>query len=203
MSITKTGIWTSNNFKESAIDTTIHTTSDGAKWIRIFHHNNPASGKVFSTSDNFADGVAKSIDVWFNINLCNKITSWELMVKQKVDASSTEEIYRWKQSYNPMIATSSQVSAANITRTTGTGYNTGSYGGLYKSGSGIASYLIAAPTWWGALGATSPYQGGIPGWEGKVIKTGYIDLYLRIDDTTLLNASISKTITTSPCFYEI
>ena len=46
-----------------------------------------------------------------------------------------------------MIATSSQVSAANITRTTGTGYNTGSYGGLYKSGSGIASYLIAAPTW--------------------------------------------------------
>lgn len=72
--ILKTGQFIDNNINE------IHIEPDGSKWVHILHHNNP-SKNLFSSDDNFINGVYKNENLWFNFQICNKITSnWEILV---------------------------------------------------------------------------------------------------------------------------
>lgn len=53
--VSKQGVVTSGSFTESfqdIYDTNLYVEPDNSVWIRIFHHNNPASVR-FSSSDNF------------------------------------------------------------------------------------------------------------------------------------------------------
>ena len=162
---------------------------DNSMWIQIAHHNNPAS-YLFSSTDTFETSVYTDSNRWFHVSLCNLVTTWELMIIQAPLATDTAEKYRWIQTVNPMIATFSQVALANITRVTTSGYTTasGNYAGLYKD-TGNRSYIICnngtSGNYWGDFGGWTVYQGGIPGYSHNVITTGYIDLYLRIDNTDL------------------
>lgn len=184
-----------NEFPYCPYDQQIYVEPDGSAWIRIYHHNNPAAA-VFASSDSFTTSVYKDEDRWFYVSLCNLVDKWELMVKSKYTTSSTEIKRRWVQTINPMTATFAQVAAANITENTDTGYSHSTWGGLYHIGS--STYLCANNgtngNWWGAVGAWSQHQGGIPGWLGTPTTTGYNDLYLRIDNVQFSNIMLHNDI---------
>lgn len=172
-------------------DPNIYIEPDGSCWIRIFHHNNPAS-YLFKNTDNFLANIYKDENRWFNFNICNFVHGYEFIARVKRTANDTERVYRWIQSANPLIATFDQTKVANITKISG--YDTWPLGGLYKLNS--STYLTANNgtngNWFGATGCWTAWNGGIPGWASTsandAITTGYIDIYLRIDsDTTVIS----------------
>lgn len=210
MGIYKTGIVSESSFSETLMcqyDTNFYDEPDGSVWIRISHHNNPTTYK-FASTDTFASSVYKDDNRWFNVSLCNVITgTWEVMVKQKTTSTATETKFRWTQKTNPMLGTYEDVapSSANIVRNTSSGYTVSSFGGLYKLNSN--TYLVATNgskgNWWGAIGAWGAHQGGIPGYNAQVVTTGYIDLYLRVDNISNSKTSKYKVGFCSNEFFEI
>ena len=191
----------------SVYDNTIYTEPDGSKWIRIFHHNNPASSGLFASDMPFTDSVYVDSNRWFNVSVCNRFVknnTWELMVKQKTTSDASETKYRWTQKTNPMAGTWNDVqpSSSNIVRNTSSGYITNG-GGIYCMNS--SSYLnianVTSSNWYGAIGSWTVYQGGIPGYPNTVITTGYMDLYLRIDIDNKVNMNKSGILTNQ--IYEV
>lgn len=167
-------------------DKNFYIEPDGSTWIRLVHHNNPASN-LFSSTDSFTTSVYKSNNAWFNMALCNQLSgTWEILLAQKLTSTSELTKFRWKQSYNPMTATYEQVSSSNVTFVT-SGYTTplSIYGGMYKSTIGN-TYLICnnntSDNWHGAIGSWTAWREGIPGYNNTVITSGYVDVYLRIDN---------------------
>lgn len=195
--ILKTGIVTSANFSEydltNTLDTTRYTEPDGSVWVRIVHHNNPASYLFYNntTYGSFTDSkVYIDTNRWYNANLCQQMVKcWELMIKQKATSGGTEAKYRWVQYVSPLALNMfNETTAAKVTKNTSSGYsNHASYGGLYNaSGYSSNSPIVAnngsSGNWFGAFGCWAAYQGGIPGYAATTITTGYMDLYIRIDN---------------------
>ena len=188
--ITKTGLVTASNFNEftaqATFDKNIYVEPDGSLWIRVLHHNNPASN-LFSVSDDFTNGVYKDANRWFDFAMCRKMSTCEFMAKQAATSGATEVKCRWIQTKNPWVSTYNDVKPSAVTRITTTGYtnNTTYGGGLYSySTTSNTRFVIANTTsgnWWGATGCWTAYQGGIPGANGTVCTTGYFDIYLKID----------------------
>ena len=166
----------------SQYDTNIYEEPDGSRWIRIFHHASTSSTNLFSSTDSFTTHVYKDANRWFDVSICNQLSSWELMIKQKPSSTDTLQKYRWKQYVNPMLATESDVSVDKVIYDTSSGYTSSTYGGLYKLNE--YTYLTQGTIWWGAVGSWSSLSSGLPGWNKTTISsTGYMDLYVRIDDT--------------------
>ena len=178
-------------------DLTNYVEPDGSTWIRIFHHNNPASA-IFANTDDFTKPVYKDANRWFNCQILNQINNgkWELMVKQKLTSSDSETKYRWIQTVNPYTGNFNQTVAANITKITTSGYSTfANAGGMYKLNSSTFFCINNSSNgnWFGAIGSWSTYQGGIPGYPNTAVTSGYMDLYLRLDNTNIINSlSIGK-----------
>ena len=114
MSINKQGVWKGNNFLNYAYRTIISPNiiqePDGSVWLQVFHHNNPANN-LFTSTDTFTIGVYKDENKWFNFNLCNICSKWEILVKQKPTSTGTEVKYRWIQTANPMTCAFADVDA--------------------------------------------------------------------------------------------
>ena len=197
-SISNTGIVTGHGIFESPssdtlrYDKTIYTEADGSKWVRIFHHNNPAGG-LFTNGSAWEKGVYVDANRWFdiygNVELAPK---YELMVKQKTTSSASEVKYRWIQNVSPLTATWDDVKPASVTRITTSGYTDGSNGGLYITNSN--THMVIANSnngnWYGATGSWTTYSGGIPGYPNSVITSGYMDIYIRVYQ----NVKIKKNI---------
>lgn len=182
-----------NNLSQLKYDPNVYIEPDGSAWVRIFHHNNPVNAR-FTSSDTFATSVYKDANRWFNVQVCDNVTTWEFMLKQRAESTTTTESkYRWIQTVNPMTASYEDVAAASITKIT-TGYSNFSHGGLYKKNG--STYLCTnngtSSNWWGAVGAWTLSSGGNPSWASTVVKSGYIDLYLRIDNITTTLPQIAK-----------
>lgn len=198
-SITKQGIVKASAFSETFVnplDTHFYEEPDKSIWIRLVHHNNPANA-LFSSSNTFGSSVYLDEDRWFYASIVTAITNntYEFMVKQKTTSSATEEKYRWVQTVNPFTAVFGDVDAADVVKNTSSGYSVNSsYGGIYKLNSN--AYFVAnngtQSNWFCALGSWSTWNGGIPGYAQKAITTGYLDLYLRIDNQINSVASIFK-----------
>ena len=169
-------------------DKTLYVEPDGTQWIRIAHHNNPIN-VLFASTDDFVNGVYKDSNRWYQVEkACNLLNSNEFLIKQKPTSDGTESKYRWIQTKNPIVATHDDVSPSAVTRITTSGYTDGTYGGLYKSSTNRTRLTIAdgvAGDWWGALGAWTDYSGGIPGYPKIKVTTGYIDLYIRVDNISV------------------
>ena len=195
-----------SNFISNPLDTKWYVEPDGSTWIRLAHHNNPTN-YLFTNGQSFATTVYIDENRWFNVALCNKveISKWELMVKQKGLSTDTEQKYRWIQNYNPILATYDQTVSANVTKITTSGYTTSSYGGIYYKNSStyLASNNANSGNWWGAFGSWTAYEGGIPGFNTVVIKSGYMDLYLRIDNDPKSSCSIFNNTVIARDFIEI
>lgn len=171
-------------------DTTIYREVDNSLWLRIFHHNNPASNGLFSSSDNFTNPIYKDANRWSNLQLLNQMTdSWELMVKQKATSSSSEMTYRWIQNVNPYTAVYNDVTSNTVIKINVPSDAISAIGGMYHIGSSTYFCITNGSNgnWFGAIGAWSNYSGGIPGYPNTGVTTGYLDLYLRIDKKCLRN----------------
>ena len=210
VSFYKTGVVSADSVLDALrcpFDKQVYLEPDGSAWIRIVHHNNPASIR-FASTDPFETLVYKDADRWFAAALCNSVTKWELMIIQAVNSGDTASKYRWIQTVNPMTAAFDDVAAANVTKITTTGYTTpgASYGGLYKRNS--ATYLSCnngnSGNWYGNLGGWTVWSTGIPGYNGVAIASGYIDLYLRLDGVSAVDkASIYKDKITTDTLIEV
>lgn len=192
LSIARTGVISAKGISESLLnpfDPNFRHEPDNTVWMRVSHHNNPGTN-LFANTDTFASSVYKSVHLWFNVALCDLATKWELMLIQTPTAGATIEKYRWIQTKSPMVAAYADVAAASITKITTSGYTTpgANFGGLYKANN--KSYILCsdgtASDYWCDIGGWTAYQGGIPGYNQKVITTGYLDLYLRIDNLPAL-----------------
>lgn len=195
LNINKNGIISTELFTEfiaNTFDTNFYVEPDNSVWIRIFHHNNPTNAR-FNSTDSFTTQVYLDNNRWFNVSLCNYLSnSWELMVKQKTTSDASEVKYRWIQLTNPMGGTFDTTKAASVTKITTEGYSqSSSAGAAYKFNSN--TFIIinngTSGNWFGAIGSWSAHQNGIPGYPNSVITTGYMDLYLRIDDKVNLSAT--------------
>ena len=174
-------------------DTTIYRESDGSMWLRIFHHNNPTNNGLFASTDDFTKPIYKDANRWSNLQLLNQMNSWELMVKQKATSSSTEMKYRWKQDVNPYSATYSQVTANTVIKINVPSDATSAIGGMYHIGSSTYFCITNGSNgnWFGAIGAWTNYNGGFPGYPNTSVTTGYLDLYMRIDEKYFRNLGTS------------
>lgn len=207
--ITKQGIISASAISETFVnpfDTSFYIEPDGSTWIRLVHHNNPANAK-FDQNNTFASSVYLDTNRWFYASIVNKITNnvYEFMIKQKGLSTDNEVKYRWIQTKNPFTAVFGDVDADDVTKITTSGYSTNSsYGGIYKFNSN--SYFVANNgnngNWFGALGAWSTWNDGIPGYAGTAIKSGYMDLYLRVDNQINNVAAIFKNSIISSEFIE-
>lgn len=199
-SISKNGIVHNGNISQySALsylkyDPNIYFESDGSAWVHIYHHNHPDLAS-FASTDTFSTSVKKDDNRWFNATeVCNQLNKWEFLIKYRFTEGGTIYKERWIQTKNPEAAVFGDVDAADITRITGDGYKTGTWGGLYKK-NGSAYWVMNngnSGNWWGATGSFSIYQGGIPGYGGTVTTTGYNDLYVRIDNIDFSNLANAK-----------
>ena len=186
MSITKTGQIKDNLFEEFYIE------PDGSIWELVFVHNRPAENK-FNSADPFTTGFSTDMNLFFNFNICNNLTSWEFLIIQADTYAATPLKRRWVQTANPLTATFADVAAANVTKNTSTGYSSDTWGGLYKinnSNTFLCANNGVSGNWWGATGSKVIYQGGIPAWFGKIVKDGYVLIYVRVDEQLKNNAKL-------------
>lgn len=199
-SINKSGIISTRHcsefFPNLHYDKIIYKEPDGSLWIRIAHHNNPGAIR-FASTDTFATGVYVNEDCWYDIeqNAIN-LSAYEFMVQQALTAGATNTKYRWIQSISPVGAVYDNVKPAAVTRITTSGYTDGTFGGLFIGGHGSTRARIAnanSGDWFGSFGSWTLYQNGTPGYPNTVVTTGYMDLYLRIDNLDLnMGAKILK-----------
>lgn len=203
LNISKTGILLESQLNE------YHVEPDGSIWEHVFHHEHLETNSFLaSEKSNFPKGIYKSPQMWFNFNVCNQLSGdWEILWIQNALITDPSKKFRWVQHANPLTATFDDVAAANITRNTSAGYTDFSYGGLYKFDNDSKTYLCANNgtngNWWGACGKYGVYQGGTLAWAGEIVKTGQIDIFVRVD-SIVRNAKIYKAgnITVENNFYE-
>lgn len=201
--IGKNGIIKENDFIEL-----IHTEPDGSKWLHVFHHNNPAEN-LFAKTDSFENGCYKSKDMWFLVNYCKSFTKWEFLWIQSTTSTATPTKYRWIQTVSPFGTSYDAVKPASVTRVTTSGYTDGGFGGLFKMNSN--TYLVVANNnsgnWFGATGSWAAHNGGIPGYPSTTITSGFVNLYIRIDNTTVpsgvLDTKIKSELMQSSNFIEL
>lgn len=177
-------------------DKIIYKEPDGSLWIHIAHHNNPGAIR-FASTDAFATGAYVNEDCWYDIeqNAIN-LSAYEFMVQQALTAGATNTKYRWIQSVSPVGAVYDDVKSAAVTRITTSGYTDGTFGGIFIGGHASTRARIAnasSGNWYGSFGSWTLYQNGTPGYPNTVVTTGYMDLYLRIDNLDLnMGAKILK-----------
>ena len=114
-SFNSSGVISTSEISESLInvlDSNFYCEPDNSVWIRISHQNNPTTNK-FASTDTFTSSVKKSEDVWFNVALCNLVSTWELMIIQAATSDGAAVKYRWIQIVNPMTATFKILSASS------------------------------------------------------------------------------------------
>lgn len=182
-------IETGHNLSLSRFDKTIYTEPDGSKWTRVFHHNNPAGGS-FNQSDNLLGGIFIDSNRWFDGICLSQFQNCELMFKEKITSDAIETKYRWTQTNSPMFITYEELMAIRPVYNTSAGYTTPTRVGLWKRDYNDSCFLCAdngtRSNWWGAVCSYSIYQGGIPA-VGGVVTTGYLDLYVRIDNINTIS----------------
>ena len=160
-------------------------TPDEPVWLRILHHNAPATNLFTQANsrDNDDENLFSKLKVLFNNdNFRRADGNYEFMAKEKLNSTSTEQTYRWTQTSNPTASTCTGYKLVSQTNNPGRNFGI-SFG---PTGNCVFSNKNA---WWCALGCWTAYQGGIPGFE-NVVKTGYMDLYVRADKGGIPNEYI-------------
>ena len=159
----------------------MYMTYSGCTWVKVLHHNNP-SANLFTTGNcknNTSSNLFSRLYLFDDTDRF-KMTDgrYEFMVREKINSNSTENIGMWVQTSSPTAGT------------------VAGYKQLYKSTAVSRDFGLVHQTtrthfdnkasWWCACGSYTAYEGGTPGFWGTV-KTGYIDLYIRVDNTPFFN----------------
>lgn len=181
--IHQTGLIKINNFIEADFgeseSSKIMVASDGAKFLQILHHNNPASN-LFTSANcwcNNSTNLYSNLVLLKNASWLTGLSEWEFIECEKITSDATESQYRWKQTNNPALTSTLsgyEVISGNPPRSMGL-INTETYSAMHQGPS----------TWYVACGCYTAWNGGIPGASSTAITTGYLDLYVRIPDSVL------------------
>lgn len=176
-------------FRGPKYDKTLYTEPDGTTWVRIAHHNDPANYR-FSSDSEWSQGVYVNRNLWFDVyGVVAGLNSWEFMVKQKTTSDASETKYRWIQYTSPLTAVYDDVKPTAVTRITTSGYTDGGFGGLYviNYNTHMAITNSTNGNWYGAFGCWTEYHGGMPGYPTTDITSGYMDLYVRVNNPDMAN----------------
>lgn len=155
----------------------------GCTWYRVLHHNTPAT-KLFTSANGKRND---DTDLYSRLGLFDSNTNfrmadnkYEFLVREKLESTHTESAATWVQTSSPTASTISgfQLLSSNPPTPPRT------FGLTHQSANAVFDDS-GTNTWWCACGCNTAYQGGIPGFYGNV-KTGYLDLYVRVDDTKYL-----------------
>lgn len=178
-----TGIFKTKHFIESNDNLLID--SDGSVFLKILHHNNPASN-LFTQENawlNNDPNLFSNLIILKDSPIFSQLSEYEFIAKEKLTTSSEEVTYRWKQSTNPAAlnttSTEYQVIYGNPPRSLAL-INKETYGAIHNG-----------TPWWCCCGSWSRYNGGNRGFSG-VVTTGYSELYIKIPET-LLRGYIDET----------
>jgi len=180
---------------------------DGARWARIFYHNNKKGTVLFTslaeckntqTADKYSRlGLLDSGDT-YKIN-----GKYEFLLQYPLDDPS--HYNRWKQTYAPQNEFVTETSAGTGTAT---GYEavhidwTQSYwGGLTRQKSDTTLYSptwlsgsVGHGNWFYAIGAASTHQRGIPSYNSTA---DVVELWIRIPDGTVTEGNMGTSTTAS------
>ena len=158
----------------------------GCSWMKVLHHNTPAT-KLF-TAANGKNNNDK--DLYSRLGLFDSNTNfrmangkYEFMVREKLESTSTENQATWIQTSSPTANTIAGYQLLNSGPTAAPR----NFGLTHQSANAVFDDS-GTSTWWCACGCNTAYQGGIPAFWGNC-KTGYLDLYIRVDDTKYLGAA--------------
>ncbi len=166
---------------------------EGAYWLRVLRHSNPASGALFTQSN--ALRTIESRDLYSRLaDITNFHTSsgvFEFLFRQKPLSTDNLVWGRWTQTSDPTVSTT--LSGYTYVSGTASGSDANLWG-LVRKDSGSASSsgktALAVPGsgyWYSACGSWTAWNGGIPGFAQSVIKTGFMELYVRVDGTVTGN----------------
>lgn len=168
---------------------------DGAYWLKVLRHSNPSDLTARFSTSNYGNLITNPAlySRLSDIPKCrSKEGKFEFLVRQKPKETDSTAILRWTQTNDPTTTTtpSDFVNIENCNSATQ---------GIRKNGS--SAYLTAynpnaTTNWFGACGAVSSHQGGIPGFNTAVITTGFLELWVRIDNTNLDLTDLTTTATT-------
>ena len=148
----------------------LKTLQDNSMWIQLLHHHIKNGTQMYPNRtaacynvDSERFSMTKYIENWL---LDSK---FEFLAEEYYTEGGALSVQRrWSQTSNPYTSTSL------------TGFTNISNGiGIYKY-NGNECPIITRPTWWGATGATSSFNGGIPAYNGSTINKGTLDLWIRV-----------------------
>ena len=156
---------------------------DGAKWLRVFHHNNLNGKELWSSvsQSNLSDGydTVHRQSILSYLNNYQSKDGFEFLLEY----SDLTGYNRWKQSSNPLTITknSSMKKVPGYTPIK-ISWDSNGWAGLAKSNNGtsLLDGSVGSNENFYAIGATSTWNGGIMG-PGSVTK-GSVDLWIRIDN---------------------
>lgn len=171
--LTKTGIFNSVGLFEN--DYII--SYGGATWLKVLQHVNPSSNQFTSSNagNNDSENLYSKLSYLTTNNFKSSNGAYEFLARQQQTSSGAVSTYRWTQ-------TSAPASASSITGFTS--LEGGLTRGLCKcSGNTYLAHTGTTGDWWGACGSWSTYQGGVPGLGNLLVTTGFIQLYVRIDNS--------------------
>ena len=151
-----------------------YEADDGSIFMTLLDHYNNNASYLFTNSNwnnNHIGGLYSRLyllqdaQAWFLNN-----NAFEFIALQPIEEPG--KIYRWKQTSNPYISTtlSGFTNISNMTESN-----------ALKKSSTNTGISAASNGWWCAVGCYTAYQGGIPGFGGKVVK-----------NTLLLLAKVNK-----------
>lgn len=175
-SVDKKGVLTTREVNELDLSGMKVKEELGAKWVRLFYHNNKSGTVLFGSKNEFlkCNSEDKISDLWAMELFRGIDNKFEFLLQYQSGGTSYN---RWKQS-------------SNFTKDPVAGYEavscswTGNYwGGLeYNGGSSTwADGSVNHGNWFYAIGCKQNYStGGIPNWNG--VETGWVELWVRCDD---------------------
>ena len=152
----------------------------GCTYVRVLHHNAPASN-LFTTANRKnieTENLYSKLGLFDDPNAFkSKDGKYQFMVREKLEASSTENVGIWTQTSCPTAST--LAGYTQIWSSTGSWPRT--FGLTHQDDRAVFDDS-GSTTWWCSCGCSTAWSGGIPGFYG-VVKTGYLDLYIRVDNT--------------------
>lgn len=147
--------------------------ADNSIFVQILHHHVEDGTRVF------ADVATSEYNVNNELFSILKYTgTWQLNSKYEfmseeyyTEGGSLSEQRRWTQTSNPY-TDATLIGFVNISNAST---------GLKKyAESADRCVMYTVPSWWGAMGARSTYNGGLPGIDGTSIVKGIMNLWIRV-----------------------
>ncbi len=188
----KNGVFVSKDFSERGYfgNTKYTTLPDGSSWVRIFYHKNEGGTVLFKSYDEimYSNTENKYSRLKWLPDLKGSNSKYEFMLTYPIEFAG--QYNRWKQTNAPQstwMGNSSSTIVATGYEAIHIDWSDHYWGGLGRQNEGTQTITstfidgsIGHTNWFYAIGATSDWNGGIPGPKNG-IPVSETELWLRLD----------------------